>query len=695
MKNINILKIVSIFVLVLFAAILVVAYFAYHINIIIAVVGYTLVVALVVILSILINKNIKENNSEEEVVNKEEVKEEPNEQIKPLDEVKVIEETKSLEEKIKELKEELNKTEEKPINKKPIEKNAEESNIGTINYDKDYVIESITGFVLDNGYEMIGEKLLSYLPETQDIIDGTKEKCVVKIKDKKYEATKKDNSNILVLKDISREYDLEQKIKENAYVLGLCNFDNYNENEEPEEITTFVNANIKLPVMEYFKKYGIVYRTLRNNRLQLILNYQIYKELFRDRFSIINVVRNESKKAGLNITLSMSFAYGCEDLSELDNEASNLLDIAQNRGGDQIVVRQYGKEVNYFGGTSEAKEKQSTVKVRVMTNTIKKLIQESSNVIIIGHKDADSDCIGSMLGMSSIVKSFNVKPYVVLLSGEIEPMMNDVVIKYKDDLAKDFNLISEEEALTYLDEKSLVIMCDHHSIEQSNCQTLLKEAKRVMIIDHHRRKADLDVEAVLIYVEAGASSTCEMVSEFFLYIPKFEISELVANIMYLGIVIDSDHFRVRTDTRTFDAVKLLKNHGADPVVVENMSQEPYDSLKKKIRIINGANKYSENIIISCLDKGTFSRTTASKACDEIIKAREIEAAFVICYSENNEAIITARSKGNINVQAVLEKMNGGGHMTAAGLQRKDTDVEYLKNELIKELDRYLATKETK
>ena len=569
-----------------------------------------------------------------------------------------------------------------------------DSNTGVITYDSDYIITDIKG-ILSNYNDKIGEKLLSFLPETQDIIDGTKDVVIVPLDDKKYEVVKDSNNYVLTFKDISREYDLEQKIKENAYVLGLCNFDNYNEIEESEDTAAIINTNIKLPVIEYFKKFGIVQRTLRNNRLQLILNYQTYKELFKDRFSIVDTVRNESKKAGLNITLSMSFAYGSDDLSELDNEATNLLEIAQNRGGDQIVVRQFGKDVNYYGGTSEAKEKQSTVKVRGMTSTIKKLVQDSSNVIIVGHKDADSDCIGSMLGVALLSKSFDKKPFVVTKEISIEPMMKDVVNKFEEDLSKEFNLVSENEALSYMDENTLVIMCDHHSASQSNCQEILKKSNKVVIIDHHRRKADLDVNAVLIYVEAGASSTCEMVSEFFLYIPNIEVSEMIANIMYLGIVIDTDHFRVRTDTRTFDAVKMLKNYGADAYLVENMSQEPFDNLKKRIKIINSAVNFDDKIIIACVEKDEYSRTTASQACDMMIKTKDVEAAFVICYSSNDETIITARSKGYINVQAVLEKMNGGGHLTAAGVQRKDTNVNDLKNELIRELDKYLATKETK
>ncbi|MDO5440665.1 MAG: DHH family phosphoesterase [Erysipelotrichaceae bacterium] len=568
-----------------------------------------------------------------------------------------------------------------------------EGDLGLLVYDKNYKITFMSDLFIENEIDHTGEKLLTWIPEIQSVVDGTNDRSVIVINDEKYEVSKKSDSYVLIFKDISKEYDLEKRIKDEAYVLGLCNFDNYDEVAESEDTITYVNANIKIPVMEYFKKHGIVYRTLRNNRLQLILNYQKYEELYKDRFSILNIVRREAKKADLDITLSMAFAYDYEDLAELDNETSNLLEIAQTRGGDQVVVRQYGKDAIFYGGSSEAREKQSKVKVRVMTNSIKQLIKDSDNIIIVGHSEADSDCIGSMLGVSCMVNALGKDNYVVCMSGEIEPMTKDVLSKYNKELSEDHKLVSENEAMNHLTDNSLVIMCDHHSLAQSNCQALLNQAKKIAIIDHHRRKADLDVDATYLYVEASASSTCEIISEFFAYIPRIEVSDVVANIMYLGIIIDTNHFRVRTGSRTFDAAKSLRNIGAEPTLVETLAQEPYINLKKRIDIINSAVRIYDDILLVCVEKGEYSRSLASQASDSMIQTKDIEAVFTICYTTNDESIITARSKGSINVQAILEKMNGGGHMTVAGLQRKNVLVTDLKNELLGVLEEYLANKE--
>lgn len=646
MKSLKALRIVSLIIAILLLGILLAAYFFFDINIVLAVIVYLVFIILMGLALYLIN-------------------------IRRKEEFANIQSTLNASTKLA----------------------LKEGKIGVIIYDEEYKITFMSEMLKSGEVDHTGEKLLSWLPELQDVVDGSSERIVVVINDNKYEVSKILNNNALLLKDISKEYDLEKKIKEESYVLGLCNFDNYDEDSENEDTITYVNANIKLPVIEYFKNYGIVYRTLRNNRLQLILNYSKYEMLLKDRFSILNTVRREAKKAELDITLSMSFAYGYEDLAELDNETSDLLEIAQTRGGDQVVVKEYGKEAVFYGGSSEAKEKQSTVKVRVMVNTLKHLIADASSVIIIGHSDADSDCIGSMLGMATIVQKLKKDTYVVTMSGEIEPMTKDVLNKYRRELTSEFNLVSENEALNHLDDNSLVIMCDHHSLGQSNCQFILKQAKHIAIIDHHRRKEDLDVEATMLYVEASASSTCEIVSEFFAYINRLEVSDTVSNIMYLGIVIDTNHFRVRTGTRTFDAAKTLRKLGADPVLVEEMIQEPFINVKKRTDIMNSASKYRDDILVSCVEKGEYPRSIASQAADALIQTKEIEAVFVICYSTNDEAIITARSKGEINVQVILEKMNGGGHMTAAGLQRKNVLVTDLKNELIEVLEEYLKNKE--
>lgn len=567
-----------------------------------------------------------------------------------------------------------------------------DSEIGIVVYNEDYEITWMSSLFVIKEIDKVGEKILVWLPELQDLLSGKVDKTTVVINEDKYEVTKKLDSHVLFFNDISVEYDLNQKVIDNAYVLGLVNFDNFDELSLNEDDVSFVNTNIKVPVIDYFRQYGIVYKTLRNNRLQLVLNKRILNDLLDDRFSILNKVRRESKAGGVDVTLSIALAYGSDDLNELDEEASNLLEIAQTRGGDQVVVRQVGKEAVYYGGSSEARERASRVKVRVVANTLKNIFKDASEVIIVGHKDADADCIGSALAMSLISKSLNKKTYITSRSGGIEPMIKDVMNKYNDVLTSRHNFISEAEALNLLDDKTLIIMVDHHSKSVSSCPNLLSEAKNIIIIDHHRRAADLDVDAKFLYIEAGASSATELTVELFPYfVRNIDIVKEETNIMYIGILIDTNHFKNRSESRTFDVIKTLKGLGANANECEKLTQEPYELSQKRNKIIVSAKRFKDNIMISYMADDTYPRSIASQAVDRMIEIKEINAAFVVCKTSKDETLISARSDGKINVQAIMEKMGGGGHLTAAGLQTRNQTEEELYNKLVSVIDEYLES----
>ena len=561
--------------------------------------------------------------------------------------------------------------------------------VGILVYSEDYQITWMSEFFAKNHIEHVGEKLLNWIPELQEMLQGEEDYRIVVINDEKYKINKISNSSVLIFEDITSEYDVSEKLENNAYVIGLVMYDNYDESLDSEDDLTYINTNIKVPVIEYFKKFGCVYKTLKNNKLLIILNETIYKKIYDDRFSILKNIREVSSKANLDVTLSMSFARGSDNLVELDGLAESLLELAQTRGGDQVVVRKVGEDALFFGGNSEAREKLNKTRVRAYVNTIKDLVNKTNKVIIVGHKNADADCVGAAICMSNVVLSLDKPAYIVYKSGGVDSMINDVVNKYSDAILRKHVLITEDEAIDLLDEKTLVIMVDHHSKEQSNGQTLLEKAESIIVLDHHRRKADLDINPMMFYCEASASSTCEIVCEFLPYMPKkLNISEEEANIMYLGILIDTDRFRTRTGTRTFDVAKQLKQYGANPAVCDELAEEPYANIISRSSIISAGKPYKNDVVISALNEGIYNRSIASQACDTMVKAKEIEAAFVICNDAQDEVMISARSNGHINVQIVLEKMNGGGHMTAAGLQRKDTTVAKLEAELLQALDEY-------
>ncbi|MBR0462415.1 MAG: DHH family phosphoesterase [Erysipelotrichaceae bacterium] len=568
-----------------------------------------------------------------------------------------------------------------------------EGEMGILVYNEEYEITWLSAMFYEKQINRVGEKVLVWLPELQDLLSGKAERTVVVINEDKYEVSKKDDAYVLFFKDISKEYDLEKEVNDKAYVLGLVNFDNFDEASLNENDVAYINSNIRVPVLEYFRKFGIVFKTLRNNRLQLILNDRIYHKLLDDRFSILNKVRREAKAEDMDVTLSMAFAYGSDDLTELDEVASGLLEIAETRGGDQVVTRKIGDEAIFYGGSSEARERQSKVKIRVVANTIRRMINDASNVMIVGHIDADGDCIGSALAMSLIVRTMHKDTYIVLKNSKIEPMIHDVLVRYNPVLSERHSFVTESEAISHLDDDSLVIMVDHHAAANSSCRELLKAAKNIVIIDHHRRRADLDVDASFLYVEAGASSATELVVEMFPYFSRnIDIVREEANIMYIGLLIDTNHFRSRVNSRTFDVARTLKQYGADSAECEELIEEPYEMTKKRYEILAQAKRFRDNIMIANM-KESYPRSVASQAVDIMIDIKEIDCAFVIWKISSNEVAVSARSKGNINVQVILEKLGGGGHMTAAGLQTKEYSQDELYNKLLDALNEYLESVE--
>ena len=467
-----------------------------------------------------------------------------------------------------------------------------DGDLGILMFDENYEITYQSELFRNRDINHYGEKLLNWLPELQDMLDNESAAETVVINDEKYLVRRIERSNVLTFKDITAEYDLVRRIDDDAYVLGLLSYDNYDESNISEDDLSFINSNIKIPVMDYFKNFGVVTKTLRNGRVLLLLNEKIFSQILNDRFSILNTVRRVSKDSNLGVTLSLAFARGSESYSELDKNVQSLLELAQTRGGDQVVVRKTGEDATFYGGTSEAREKESKTKVRVTANTVKDLIDKSVNVIIVGHRDMDADCLAASLCMSNIAMSMEKPTYIVTRSGGVESMIGDVMKKFSRVLEEKHHFISENEAMDVLNDDSLVIMVDHHSAAQSNSPNLLRQAGRIIIIDHHRRQADLDVVPLMVYLEASASSACEITSEFLPYFGKnINITPEEANIMYLGLLIDTDRFRVRTGSRTFDVAKQLRRYGADPILCDELSQEPYDNIIQRSRIIDAGKAY--------------------------------------------------------------------------------------------------------
>lgn len=565
--------------------------------------------------------------------------------------------------------------------------------IGIITYDEAYCATWMNDFLVDRKIAILGKKIASWIPEVNELFQGDVDVVIGRDEEHIYEITRKENAQVLYVRDVTNLLKLKMRYAQESLVVGLLQLDNYMEIQqyEDESKMALINTNLRQPVLDWAKKYGMFVRRLRSDRFLVVLDERIYADIVRDRFSILNDIRTAAEDIDVSITLSMSYARGTTDYRLLDQMVNDLLELAQSRGGDQVAVKKYGENVKYYGGNSEAKEKRSKVRVRVMAQAIKEAIIEADRVFILGHKEMDFDCMGAAIGVSRLCSAYDVDAYIVSKSGGIELQLADALKTYEEKLLDRHVFLSDEEATRMLNEKDLVIVVDHNSPDQCGAPETLKEADKVMIIDHHRRGENFIDNPLLVYIESSASSVCELITEFFPYQSnKVALSEEEATLMYLGILVDTNRFKMRTGSRTFEAAAYLRKIGVNTVSAENMLKEEFDDFEEQTNIMKYAKKYQGNMLIAAVKDGrVVHRTMLSKAADALLNIKGIEASFVIANTAEGVVGISSRSKGKVNVQVLMERMHGGGHFSAAALQRENADVNELESELKHTIDTYL------
>ena len=568
--------------------------------------------------------------------------------------------------------------------------------MGIITYDEQYCATWTSELLEERGVKIIGKKLTSWIPGITELFQGDADRITVHDQNYVYEITRKDNGQVLFVKDITEFYKVATQFREDRVVAGLLQLDNYMEIQQYEDESKMsqINTVVRQPLVEWADKKGMLIRRLRSDRFLVVLNEKIFQEVVDDKFSILNTIRKNAEDIDVNITLSMSFARGIDDFAVLDTMINDLLELAQSRGGDQAAVKVYGESVRYFGGNSEAREKRSKVRVRVMSQAIKEAIMDANRVFVVGHREMDFDCMGSALCMSRLAQAYGKESYVVSGSGGIEPQLNQAFNDYYDLLKDRHHFIRDDEGARMIEDQDLLIIVDHNNPKQTGAPNTLLAANRIIVIDHHRRSEDFIGNPLLVYVETSASSTCELAAEFLPYQSnRVNLSLEERTLMYLGILVDTNRFRNRTGSRTFESVAYLKKLGIDAIAAENMLKDNFVDFSAKTEIMNYSKTYADQMIIAAVDNQQIvNRTLMSQVADSMLEIKGVEASFVIAKINDHECGISARSKGVVNVQVIMEKMRGGGHFNAAALQRKETSVKELNEELKKTIDSYIEEK---
>lgn len=455
-----------------------------------------------------------------------------------------------------------------------------------------------------------------------------------------------------------------------------------------------MSSYVQNTLSDYAKKFNAYLKRIDEDHFLLLAHMQDLDKMEEDKFSVLDKVRQETSRNNTPLTLSIGIAFGSDSLTEIANQAQSNLDLALGRGGDQVVLRQPGKDAHFYGGKSNPMEKRTRVRARMVSQAISELFKDADRVFVVGHQRPDMDSVGSGIGVVKIARLHGVKANFVLDTNKTNYDVGRLVTRMQH--AKEDNdiFIDPTEALEEATDKSLLVMVDHSKYSITYSQDLYDRLKnRIIVIDHHRRGEEFPENPMLTYVEPYASSACELVTEMIEYQQpangKRVLTNLEATAMLAGIVVDSKEFSLRTGTRTFDAASYLRSIGASSAVVSELLKEDIDSFLEKTHLIATLKMVRPGmaVLVGPNDKIIDPIVTA-QAADTALDLKNVEASFAITRRSQDTIGISARSMGKINVQIIMEKLGGGGHLSNAATQIKNVTVEEAENRLLKAIDEY-------
>ena len=399
-------------------------------------------------------------------------------------------------------------------------------------------------------------------------------------------------------------------------------------------------------------------------------------------------IKEINLKSKVQLTLSIAISNEGETQKEKYKSAQAAMDIVLGRGGDQAVVRE-NDIYKFFGGRAQEVEKRTKVKARVVAHALENLIKESSKVMIMGHTNPDIDAMGSALGVYRLVKSLKKNGYII--TSEFSSALESFLENLNEDEEYEDVLISKEVALENIDEDTLVIVVDTHKRNFVEAEEILNKCDKIVVIDHHRRSADFIENATLLFQEVYASSAAELVTELLQYAEvNVDLKTIEAESLYAGIMMDTKNFTFKTGVRTFEAAAYLRRCGVDIIRVKKWFQSDLEGFNKIADIVKKAEVVNQTIAISTYKgKEKDSSIICAKAADELLTISDITASFVLGYL-GDKICISGRSIGDVNVQVILEKLGGGGHITVAGAQLENITIEKAKKELIARINEYFA-----
>ena len=569
--------------------------------------------------------------------------------------------------------------------------------VGILLIDDEYKIEWANPFMLSatKAESLIGESIfelsggLASIAKPEELRQTT-----VTMGERKYRVYSKPEEKLLYFFDVTEQLEIQTQYFADRTVLAILFIDNYDEITQPmdDQMRGITNSTITSIINEWAAQYGIFAKRVSSDRFLAVLNESILTELEQKKFSILDDIREKTLQKNLSLTLSIGVGAGTPSLTELGELAQSSLDLVLGRGGDQVAIKQPDGKLRFYGGKTNPVEKRTRVRARVISHALRDLIQESDQVFVMGHKNPDMDSIGAAIGVRKMAEMNRVDGYVIVnfheLNGSVLRLMDE--IKSKSGFYDKF--ISSDEAFSMMTHKSLLVIVDTHKPTMVIDSRLLNRTEKVVVIDHHRRGEEFIDSPTLVYMEPYASSTAELVTELLEYQPKnAKITSLEATSLLSGIIVDTKSFTLRTGARTFEAASYLRTHGADTILIQRLLKEDIDTYIERSKLVQTVKFIKPGVAIAHgEDHRIYDSVLIAQTADILLTMKDVTASFVIAHRQDGLIGISARSLGDINVQLIMEKLGGGGHLTNAATQMEANSIDevkgYLTNAIIEVLE---------
>ena len=579
--------------------------------------------------------------------------------------------------------------------------------LGIMLYDKDRQIQWINPYLQMylHGKDIIGSSISSVDKELAKYVDdaiksNSNQNKIIKWGDRKFEMVVQDDLGVVYLLDITRYANIEEKYKQERLAIGLIFIDNYDELSQSmsDQNLTNMSSYVQNALSNYAGQFNSYLKRIDEDHFILLTHMHDLAKMEEDKFSILDKVRTESSRKNMPLTLSIGIAFGSESLNEIADQAQSNLDLALGRGGDQVVVKQSGHEAHFYGGKSNPMEKRTRVRARMVSQALVELFKGVDHVFVQGHRNPDLDAIGSAIGIVKIARIHGVKASVVLDVDHVNYDVGRLIAKMQAaGIDKDV-FISPKDALEEATDESLLVLTDHSKYSITYDPELYDRLKnRLIIIDHHRRGEEFPENPMLVYIEPYASSTCELVTEMIEYQPQGGegvLTDLEASSMLAGITVDSKEFSLRTGTRTFDAASYLRSIGADTQVVSELLKENIDNYLQRSHLVSTIDMIEPDMALLVGEENKiYDPIITAQAADTALSLEHVDASFALTRRSKDAVGISARSMGNVNVQVIMEKLGGGGHLSNAATQLKGITIEEAKVKLLGAINDYLKENE--